>query len=255
MRKTVIVAVVLSTTGASAFAADMAARAPYTKAPAIARVYDWSGFYVGADLGGQWSDIGLSSPAPGATLSYNVRHDSFAAGGHAGYQHQWGQLVLGVEGAYMATFGRSDELATPSISIFFPGGTGTASAKLRDIWSVGGRVGWAPNNWIVYATGGYASGSFAFNAASGTVNPLVEHAAARADGLYIGGGVEYGLAQNWIVGLEYRHYDFNAKAVTGVITGIVGNPLEPVKFDPKTDVVLGRLSYRFNWATPVVAKY
>jgi len=165
-----------------------------------------------------------------------------------------GQFVLGVEGAYMAAFGQPDQLATQSIRIFVPGGTGTASAKLRDIWSVGGRVGWAPNNWMVYAIGGYASGSFAFNAASGTINPLVEHASARPDGFYIGGGVEYAVAQNWIVGLEYRHYEFNAKAVTGVISGAV-NLLEPVKFEPKTDVVMGRLSYRFNWATPVVAKY
>jgi hypothetical protein len=35
----------------SAFAADMAPRA-YTKAPAeIAAVYDWTGFYVGANVG------------------------------------------------------------------------------------------------------------------------------------------------------------------------------------------------------------
>jgi outer membrane immunogenic protein len=254
MKKTVIAAIVLGTTAASAFAADMGGRAPYTKAP-IAQVYDWSGFYVGGDVGGQWSNIGISSPDPLATLGYNARHDSFAAGGHAGYQHQWGQFVLGIEGAYTAAFGQPDRLATPAIRIFFPGGTGTASAKLRDIWSVGGRVGWAPNNWLVYATGGYASGSFAFDAASGTTTPLVEHASARPDGFYIGGGVEYAVAQNWIVGLEYRHYEFNAKAVTGVISGSFGTAVEPVKFEPKTDVVMGRLSYRFNWATPVVAKY
>ena len=39
----------------SASAADLAAR-PYTKAPPmIAVVYDWSGFYVGANGGGAWS--------------------------------------------------------------------------------------------------------------------------------------------------------------------------------------------------------
>ena len=39
----------------SVSAADLAAR-PYTKAPAmIAAVYDWSGFYIGANGGGGWS--------------------------------------------------------------------------------------------------------------------------------------------------------------------------------------------------------
>ena len=40
---------------APASAADLAAR-PYVKAPAmIAAVYDWSGFYIGANGGGAWS--------------------------------------------------------------------------------------------------------------------------------------------------------------------------------------------------------
>src|ERR1700754_4893379 len=41
---------------APASAADLAAR-PYTKAPppVVAPVYDWSGFYIGANGGGGWS--------------------------------------------------------------------------------------------------------------------------------------------------------------------------------------------------------
>ncbi|WP_423862441.1 hypothetical protein [Bradyrhizobium sp.] len=42
------------TLGVSASAADLAART-YTKAPpAVAAVYDWSNFYVGANGGGAW---------------------------------------------------------------------------------------------------------------------------------------------------------------------------------------------------------
>src|SRR5882672_168973 len=40
---------------APASAADLAAR-PYTKAPPpVVAVYDWSGFYIGANGGGGWS--------------------------------------------------------------------------------------------------------------------------------------------------------------------------------------------------------
>ena len=52
MKKLFIMAASVALASASADAADMAAR-PYTKAPppAIAAVYDWSGFYVGANAG------------------------------------------------------------------------------------------------------------------------------------------------------------------------------------------------------------
>src|ERR1700675_249149 len=42
---------------APASAADLAAR-PYTKAPPpmVAAIYDWSGFYIGANGGGGWSN-------------------------------------------------------------------------------------------------------------------------------------------------------------------------------------------------------
>lgn len=42
---------------ASVHAADLAAH--YTKAPVMAPAYNWTGFYVGANVGGQW---GSSNP-------------------------------------------------------------------------------------------------------------------------------------------------------------------------------------------------
>jgi len=55
-RKSNVKKILLTTTAlialgiAPAAAADLAAR-PYTKAPPIAAVYDWSGFYIGANGG------------------------------------------------------------------------------------------------------------------------------------------------------------------------------------------------------------
>ncbi len=51
MKKIVLAAAVLALGTVSASAADLAAR-PYTKAPPmVAAVYDWSGFYIGANGG------------------------------------------------------------------------------------------------------------------------------------------------------------------------------------------------------------
>jgi outer membrane immunogenic protein len=41
-------------------AADMRVKAPVRKAPAAPPVYDWSGLYVGAHIGGAWSDTTLT---------------------------------------------------------------------------------------------------------------------------------------------------------------------------------------------------
>jgi outer membrane immunogenic protein len=230
--------------GTQAFAADMAVKAPPAPAPA----FDWSGFYIGGDIGWQGSRIGLSSPEPFATLTYSPTHDSFAGGGFVGVQKQFGQFLLGVEGGYLAATGNESLGATPAVSIFFPGGTGTAQAKLRDIWSVGVRAGLPMGMWMPYVTGGYANGAFEFDAqnAAGFVIPGFEQAKSTNGGGYAGVGVDYAVTRNWIVGAEYRHYFFNSKTVTDV--GNAGGFFTlPATIAPRTDTVMARVSYKFDW--------
>jgi opacity protein-like surface antigen len=54
-----------------ASAADLAAR-PYTKAPAMVAVYDWTGFYIGGNAGYSWgrsnSDVSYFNTATGAPI-------------------------------------------------------------------------------------------------------------------------------------------------------------------------------------------
>lgn len=199
------------------------------KAPAV---FDWSGFYVGGGAGWQGSKIGLSDPVTGV-LTYDPTHDSFALGGHVGAQTQFDRLVVGIEGGYISGFDRK-EFRTPSISIFFPGGTGTTAARLKDAWSIGGRAGWSMGSWLPYLTAGWAQGKFDFRADDGSI----QTANATTSGAYFGGGVDYALAHNWILGIEYRHYDFKAKT-TNASNG------DPIRFDPRTDTVMARLTYKF----------
>jgi outer membrane immunogenic protein len=235
----------------AASAADMPTKMP-VKAPMVAPMYNWSGFYLGGDVGWQGSSIGLSSPitfGPGP-LTYSPHHSSVAFGGFAGYQHQFGQFVLGIEGGYIAATGNVSLGATPSTSIFFPGGTGTGSAKLKDIWSIGGRAGIAmgpTGEWLPYLAGGYASGRFHFEAQT-TGSAAIETADATAGGAYFGGGIDWAAWRNVIaggdviLGVEYRHYAFRTTDTIGSGTGFS----EIVRFDPKTDVVMGRVSFKFG---------
>src|SRR3979411_692012 len=89
---------------APASAADLAAR-PYTKAPLpmIAPIYDWSGFYIGANAGWGWSrkcwDL-VTTPAGVPIAPFREGcHDATGgtAGGQIGYRWQARQWGFGLE--------------------------------------------------------------------------------------------------------------------------------------------------------------
>src|SRR5712691_10721772 len=88
-------AVVVSLLSAtSAFAADLAAR-PYTKAPVyVEPVYNWTGFYIGGNVGYSWGrSRDTSSLTNGAgtvlfTSTDRANMDGVIGGGQIGYNWQ-----------------------------------------------------------------------------------------------------------------------------------------------------------------------
>src|SRR5437016_10557604 len=105
---------------APAVAADLPART-YTKAPAyIAAVYDWSGFYIGAN--GGWGTSrkcwDTNSGLGGTFVAAEGCHDASGgvAGGQIGYRWQTGTWVFGVEGQgdWARLRGSNASLVTPT---------------------------------------------------------------------------------------------------------------------------------------------
>ena len=115
MKQILIAAGIAAVTSVGVQAADLGAR-PYTKAtPAVAAVYDWTGFYVGGNVGYGWgenTDPGLSLVNPGNTGNIttflttgfpgrssgnqfpNLRPDGVLGGLQIGYDRQFGTWVL-----------------------------------------------------------------------------------------------------------------------------------------------------------------
>ncbi len=87
MRKVLLAIAAAAFAAGSASAADIAAR-PYTKAPPIVQFYDWTGFYIGGDVGGvSQRDSGTSNffQSVGLTnnpLALSSSSSSFIGGGH-----------------------------------------------------------------------------------------------------------------------------------------------------------------------------
>src|SRR5262245_2281252 len=252
-----------------AMAADMPVK---YKAPPPVPVYDWSGLYVGFNIGGTWFDIDRTYPQPLAPLvgptTFNSSDSDLIFGFHAGAQAQWGDWVLGVEVAYSAC-GRECQsfvvLPNPPFNgAGAPPNTLTAQNKITNILTVGPRLGYAWDRWMIYATGGYAAASLKgqyINTQTGLQFGLTFHGQSWNDGWFAGGGIEYmihkGSFVDVIIGAEYQHIDVNTRrAFTDFV--VAGSPNT---FDQTAtiDLARARLTIKTHgwdifWTPAVVAK-
>jgi opacity protein-like surface antigen len=217
-------------------------------APRVAyeRPADWSGVYFGVSSGYQWSSIDLVSSPGGARVS--VSDNDALVGAHLGLQHQFGAIVVGVEGGWQSTFRDEEGKTDCPVNL-------QCTGKLNDILSIGARAGWAMGRWMPYLTGGFASARFAHEVWSlpgvGGVQTLQNSASTRNNGWYLGGGLEWAISPGWSTGIEYRHYDFDS--ATGPAFTPTGVLVEPHRvIDPQgTDMVTARVSWR--WGRPDAA--
>ena len=109
-------AVMAATSAASA--ADLAAR-PYTKAPVMEPIYNWTGFYIGGNVGYSWgrsSDTSTLTNGAGVVLFTSgdgANMDGVIGGGQIGYNWQVQNWVWGLE----ADIQGSDQKGTPRFSL------------------------------------------------------------------------------------------------------------------------------------------
>jgi len=239
---------------APVMAADLPARA-YTKAPAyVAAVYDWTGFYIGANGGyGSSRKCWDYSGTPTARLAVNIAdgcHDATGAvaGGQIGYNWQTGAWVFGVEAqGDWADLKGSNIANVPAGALSL-----TNQSKIDALGLFTGRVGYAWNNALLYVKGGAAVANDKYNSyytVSGV--PYASNSETRW-GAVVGGGFEYGFTPNWSFGVEYNHAFLGSRDITLNAASTAGaNIVERVKQD--VDIVTARVNYR--WGGPVVAKY
>src|ERR1700726_291670 len=137
---------------APASAADLAAR-PYTKAPPpmIAAIYDWSGFYIGANGGwGSSHKCWDFLPVAGGVAPEGC-HDATGgtAGGQIGYRWQTGTWVFGLEAQ-----GNWADLKGSNVSLAFPAFSNQSRIDAFGLFT--GQIGYAANNALFYLKGGAA---------------------------------------------------------------------------------------------------
>ena len=272
-------AFVALTVAGSANAADM----PVYKAPPPV-VYDsWTGFYVGAALGGKWANTtwttASTSDFPGtivdASSPRNFNPSSARIGGYAGYNWQNQAWLLGIEFDVAYADKTVSSVGIPGCTILcFPGAPGpgvdTSSVKMGWDASARARVGYLVTpGLLLYGTGGIAWQNIQTSGVCqhGATDPACTVAAGSPfdtqsnsktlTGWTIGGGVEAKMYGNWLLRGEYRYSNFDA--FNGVLTfgapgALPGTDYFRYSLKVSTHIATFGLAYKFGY-TPVVASY
>jgi outer membrane immunogenic protein len=185
MKKMILALGLATMTASAAAAADMPRSAPYY-APAAPAGFNWSGGYVGVNLGYAW----------GKVTNSNVSPSGLEGGVQGGYNWQSGQFVYGAE---------TDLQLSGADDTFAP-------FKFSNPWfgTLRGRGGFAYNNFLFYVTAGLAYGNVKAESA------FLSESRTQL-GWTAGLGAEMGIAPNWSAKVEYLYMDLGSRTYT--ITG------------------------------------
>ena len=271
-----IAAIAMMTT--SATAADLVRANRFSPATTA---YNWTGFYLGANAGyldarggdavatPASANLGLVGAA-GYLAAQNTalnnraipRDQAFVGGLQAGYNVQFGAIVVGLETDIQWAGGesRSVGVAQP-----VPGGTITGSVVTSQRYdyfgTVRGRLGYAVlDNLLVYGTGGLAYGRHITSAAYAFDRFNVFIPAARADfgtsstrtGWALSAGFEYGFARDWAVKAEGLYFDMGTSTAAGTFTSLGNNgaavfTTSNVQTAVKSQGVIARLGVNYKF--------
>jgi opacity protein-like surface antigen len=208
----------------AAHAADMVVKA---RPPAPPPPYNWSGFYIGGNFGGAWSNGSLN-------ISNNNFYDGlteFIGGFQTGYNFQFGHLLLGVQGDFDGATFSHPALPTPTLGSVSQNWIGTAA----------GRIGLAEDRWLMYAKAG---GGWVHSNAILNFPGIGWSGSNMSSGWLAGGGLEYGFKSHWTVGLEYDFLSLSSWT----------SPTVPsINLNHDLQVVKAGIDYKFEAGLPDTA--
>ncbi|MCP8940102.1 porin family protein [Alsobacter sp. SYSU M60028] len=235
----ILLASAMSLAALPAFAADLPARtAPIAPAPVMAPMYNWTGFYVGANAGYAWGSGDLTFinfPTTELGSGMSLDNDGFTAGVQVGYNYQINQFVLGVEAD--ANWVEGSDKRT----VLGPTLTAYGTSKVEWLSTIRARLGFAVNNFLIYGTGGFAfgQGKATLTIADAEGTQWSGSQSGTRTGWTLGAGVEYAFTRNWTARVEYLYYDLGDK------TFYAPQSTAAVKADFNGNIIRAGVNYKF----------
>jgi outer membrane immunogenic protein len=252
--------------GSAAQAADLPVKAPPKALPPVS---NWTGFYVGANVGYGWSHRDFTNTITGtlgtiqnsAVSSGNDDGKGWLGGGQIGFNYQFlNHWVAGIEADLDAAH------ITSSTSACFTGlsgikACGNRDTDVKDFGTVRGRLGYVFNNVLVYGTGGWAwghgSNAIQINcigpgcpgmSAVPPTSPAPASVDVNPSGWTAGGGVEWAFLPNLTLRAEYLHLQFDGitedRSKSGFFPSLFIS--SHVSSNVGVDLVRVGLNYKFN---------
>jgi outer membrane immunogenic protein len=241
-------AITAVTTAQPAIAADLPARV-YTKAPVVVEpIYNWTGFYVGGNVGYSWGrsrdDSSLTNGAGTVLFTSSERSnlDGVVGGGQIGYNWQTQNWLWGLEADIQGTGERGSRaficgigICTPPtggfVAVPTPGPAVAAALDQKLDWfgTVRGRAGvLATPKVLLYVTGGLAYGEVKTGE---TIGALTGFSNSTTNvGYTVGAGIEGAIGGNWTAKLEYLYVDLGrvSGSFATTIPALGGGFLPPI---------------------------
>jgi outer membrane immunogenic protein len=224
-------------------AAELPVPAPIVAAPPPPPPYNWTGFYLGANLGAGWKNGNLTDSVFGVNWSAN-KNATFVGGGQVGFNYQFNRVVVGIE-ADFDWFANDNNSAT--VTAF---GTAVRDSN-NDRWltTLTGRLGFAWDRVLFYGKGGGAwisSNNFSVtNVATGSSVSIVNNNTIM--GWTAGAGIEWAFANNWTARVEYDYVGLQDNSFTVPVTfPVVGGDVFTTHNRNIQMVTVG-INYLFSW--------
>jgi outer membrane immunogenic protein len=253
-------AISIATFTGSALAADLPAAPPPMKAAYVpVPVFNWTGCYVGGNVGFGSQDNHAYDPLIGAYAGSDTS-TGVVGGGQIGCDWQTGPMVFGVQGMFDGT-----SLSGNHLSPLAPTGTETMGTDTRWFATQTARIGFtATPQALFYVKGGAAEASFRYSDNDPTFfagptygSPYAGSGSSTRFGWTVGAGFEYAFTPNWSVFAEYNYMGFGNNSTT--LNYTAPNPANALpysyNFTNNLQTVLVGVNYRFNLGGPVVARY
>jgi outer membrane immunogenic protein len=228
---------VTALSSASVRAADLPQK-PVYKAPMAAPgpVYNWTGCYIGANIGGAWGNINATDVTTGASVS--PRNSGFAGGGQVGCDYQMGQWVVGVRNIIDGTSISNGAAISDGVI------AGTVNSHLHWFDALTARAGFLVQpNILLYGQGGAAWTSWDVTAFNGAGAQVGEISGGNRTGWTAGVGAEWMFAPHWSVFLEYNFMGFGSRSAT--TTACVGGRCALISAKSDLQNALVGVNYKF----------
>jgi outer membrane immunogenic protein len=211
--------------------------APALAAPPAAPIFNWTGFYVGANAGYSWGSSKIFEDcqdcAPNPIFPMGTFHpDGFIGGGQAGYNSQFNNWVFGLEADFDYDGARASGLGLNNGYIQNIRYHWLATTRAR----AGVLIG---NGTLVFVTGGAAFADIFHS----SLNPSGSSGSSTRTGWVIGGGFEHAISNLWSVKLEYLYADLGTTVLHATFI-----PPRPIFFhyDDTMQILRVGLNYKFG---------